>query len=365
MLLKPSTLIAELTYRCPLRCAYCSNPAPVPNQDELSTDDWLQVIEQASALGVRQIHFTGGEPMLRADVETLVAFASRRDQYCTVATSGLHAGSTAALLRRVEALADGGLRALQVSIQDVNASSAAEIAGRHALNSKLAVARQAQALGISVTLNVVLHARNLARLPAFIDLALELGADRLELAHVQYHGWAAVNRAALMPSPEQIYHARRTIAQLKLRHAARLDIVAVMADLHADRVKSCMGGLGTRAIVVQPAGNALPCHGATNWPLELENVRARALKDIWTQGESFTRFRDVAWMQQPCSDCPERFRDHGGCRCQALEWTGDLYATDPACPRSPHHVSVQRLRQRRPQHQDSNQAFLRLRHSKV
>ncbi len=362
LLPRPKVLVAELTYRCPLRCAYCSNPAPVPRRAELSTESWLDVIQQAQALGVRQLHFTGGEPMLRGDVESLVADSSARNLYPTLVTSGLHNGSTSALLRRLEELARSGLRALQVSFQDLDPAAATEVAGRDALESKLAVAKRARQLGLSLTVNVVLHAKNLSRLQAFIDLALDLKADRLELAHVQYHGWAAVNRAALMPPPEQIQLAHRVIAAAKLRHSARFDIIEVMADLHAGRVKSCMGGLGTTALVVEPGGGVLPCHGAASWPLEVENVRSRSLSDIWFHGESFTRFRDLAWMQHPCSSCPERFRDHGGCRCQALAWTGDLHATDPACPRSPHYASVQRLRR---QPQATAEPLIRLRQSKV
>lgn len=357
---KPKVLVAELTYRCPLRCAYCSNPVPVPKQDELSTEGWLGVVEQAKALGVQQIHFTGGEPMLRGDVERIVAHSSSCGLYPTLVTSGLHGGSTSALLGRIDRMAQSGLRALQVSFQDVDPSAATAIAGRDALQSKLAVARRARQLGVSLTFNVVLHAKNLSRLQSFIDLAVDLCADRVELAHVQYHGWAAVNRAALIPSLEQIQEARKTIAAAKLRHSARIDILTVMADLHADRVKSCMGGLGTTALVVQPGGAVLPCHGAACWPLEVENVRSRSLSDIWFHGKGFTRFRNLDWMQSPCSNCPERFRDHGGCRCQALAWTGDLHATDPACPRSPHHVSVRRLRR-----QVTSEALIRLRHSKA
>ncbi len=335
---RPRVLIAELTHRCPLRCAYCSNPTSLQTSGELSTAAWLQVLEESAKLGVRQVHFTGGEPLLRADLESLVGCASGLGLYPTIVTSGLGlpkpGGSVAS---RVEGLAAAGVRAVQVSFQDTEAAAARALAGADAFAQKLEVAQATARAGLSLTTNFVLHAHNLARLTRFVELSLELGADRIELASVQYQGWAALNRAYLVPTREQLERASDEVRRVKLLHSAAIEILYVMPDVRSGRAKPCMGGLGSSAIVVDPQGLALPCHGARAWPLRHESVVEQHLGAIWRSGAAFTAFRGEDWMQAPCSTCELRTVDHGGCRCQAFRFTGDLRATDPACPKSPVH----------------------------
>jgi pyrroloquinoline quinone biosynthesis protein E len=211
------------------------------------------------------------------------------------------------------------------------------VAGRDAHGEKLAFARAVTALGASLTVNVVLHRQTVRRVPEIVALALELGADRLELAHVQYHGWAELNRAALLPAEDDVLAAADAVAEAKLRHGARLDLVHVMPDYFSGRPKLCMGGWGRRALVVDPEGYVLPCHGARALPLEHERASARGLAEIWREGSAFRAFRGEDWMEEPCRSCPERERDQGGCRCQALAFAGRPTATDPACALSPLH----------------------------
>jgi PqqA peptide cyclase len=338
---RPYTLVAELTYRCPLRCVYCSNPlAYTRHADELDTATWLRVLAEAEALGVLQLHLTGGEPLVRDDLEALVAGARRLDLYTSLITSGIPV--TRGRLARLREL---GLDAVQLSIQDVTPSASDRIAGHPAFDRKLEVARWVKEVGFPLTLNTVLHRENLARVGEVIALAEALGAERLELANTQYLGWALLNRAALLPTPEQLARARETAAAARRRLGGRMDVVFVTPDYYADFPKACMNGWGRRFLVVSPDGLVMPCHLARTLPgLALESVRERPVGHIWRDSPAFDAFRGEAWMPEPCRSCDRRMVDFGGCRCQAYHLTGDAAATDPACSLAPEHGRVRAAR---------------------
>jgi PqqA peptide cyclase len=336
---RPYTLIAELTYRCPLSCAYCSNPLELGRHEaELATGDWARVFREAAALGVLQVNLTGGEPLVRGDLEALVAAARASDLYTNLITSGIPADA-----ERLARLVAAGLDSLQLSVQDSDPHGAAWIAGRNDMDAKLATAAATRALGLPLTLNVVLHRGNIARVEDFVALAERLGAARLELANTQYLGWALANREALLPSRAAVEEARRAAAEARARLRGKMEVLFVRPDYHADRPRACMDGWARRYLVVTPDGVALPCHQAgeiaalaPSW----ENVRDRSLGDIWNEGAGFRAFRGEAWMPAPCRTCDERTTDFGGCRCQAFALLGDAAATDPACALAPRHDLV-------------------------
>jgi len=339
--LRPYTLVAELTYRCPLRCAYCSNPVHLDAMGaELDTAAWTRVFGEAEAMGVMQVTLTGGEPLLRPDLEQIVRAARGCDLYTTLITSGIPVDADG-----LARLRDAGLEGIQLSFQDVDGSAAERIAGVNALARKQEVAGWVGALGLPLTLNVVLHRQNLPRLPDMIALAERLGANRLELAHVQYLGWALVNRSHLLPTAAMIAEARTTVSAARARLAGRMEIAAVLPDYFSDRPRACMEGWGRRYLVVAPDGRVLPCHAAHTLPgLTFDNVRTRALADIWRSSPAFTRFRGEEWLPQPCRSCDHRTVDYGGCRCQAYQLTGDMTLTDPSCKLSPRHDIVELAR---------------------
>jgi pyrroloquinoline quinone biosynthesis protein E len=338
---RPYTLIAELTYRCPLGCAYCSNPLELAQAaNELATDDWARVFAEAAAMGILQVNLTGGEPLVRRDLDALIAAARARELYVNLITSGIPADA-----ERLRGLAAAGLDSLQLSVQDVDPEGAAWIAGRSDEDAKLATAAAARELGLPLTLNVVLHRGNIARVPELVALAERLGAIRLELANTQALGWALVNREALLPSADQIEQARRAAAAARERLRGRMEILFVRPDYHADRPRACMDGWARRYLLVTPDGVALPCHQARSiTTLAWERVRDRPLAAIWEDGPGFQAFRGEAWMPEPCRSCDERATDFGGCRCQAFALLGDAAATDPACALSPHHQLVLQAR---------------------
>ena len=328
----PTTLLAELTHRCPLHCPYCSNPIELVRAErELPTDDWLRVLEQARALGVLQLGLSGGEPLVRRDLETIAAHARALGFYTTLVTSGL--GLTRA---RAEALRAAGLEHIQISIQDVEAADAERIAGVASVRQKLAAAAVVRELGFAFSINVVLHRSNIEHADALIELAAHLGADRLELANTQYYGWGLRNRAALMPSREQVENAERVVRSARERYRGRLRITYVLPDYHGIYPKPCYGGWGRSYIVVTPDGEALPCHGATAIAgMRFDNVRDRSLEWIWRESPAFNAYRGEDWMRPPCRGCGRRSVDFGGCRCQAFALTGDAAATDPVCALAP------------------------------
>lgn len=340
--IRPYTLIAELSYRCPLRCSYCSNPLDwAKRRDELDTATWLRVFREAEDLGVVQLNLTGGEPLVRDDLEDLVAGARSLELYTNLITSGIPLERA-----RLQELRAAGLDNVQVSVQDTNAPASDRIAGTKSFDDKLRVARWVKELGMPLTLNVVLHRQNLDRVGEVIALAEELRADRLELANTQYLGWALVNRRALLPTREQLDAARTLAAAAKKRLKGRMEILFVTPDYYAEYPKTCMDGWGRRFILVSPDGLALPCHAAHTLPgLEFENVRARGLAEIWSSSSAFNAFRGEAWMPEPCRSCERRSTDLGGCRCQAYHLTGDAAATDPVCRLAPTHGLIEAARE--------------------
>jgi pyrroloquinoline quinone biosynthesis protein E len=332
---RPYVLIAELTYRCPLRCAYCSNPVRAPDRPPLDGAGWLRVLGEASELGVVQVHFTGGEPLLCDDLEALVARAAELELYSNLITSGLP------LTReRLAGLQAAGLCALQLSFQAARPGPSAAIAGVDAFEDKREVAAWVRELGLPLTINVVLHRQNLDEIDRIIALAEELGADRLELANTQYLGWAHDNRAALMPSRAQLDAARVVAAAARDRLRGRMEILFVLPDYHADRPRTCMNGWGERYVVVTPDGRAMPCHAAHILPLAFPDLRTQSLAAAWHDSDAFRRFRGTDYLREPCRSCDQREVDHGGCRCQAFLLTGDATAADPVCELSPDHALV-------------------------
>jgi pyrroloquinoline quinone biosynthesis protein E len=331
---RPYVLVAELTYRCPLRCAYCSNPTRVENRPALAGADWERVLAEASELGVVQVHFTGGEPLLRDDLEALVARAAQLELYSNLITSGLPL--TRERLARLQAI---GLCAVQLSFQAARPGPSAAIAGVDAFADKRQVAAWVRELDLPLTVNVVLHRENLDEVPQIIALAEELGAHRLELANTQYLGWAYLNRAALMPSLAQLDAARDVVAAERSRLRGTMEILFVLPDYHGDRPRTCMNGWGERTIVVTPDGRAMPCHAAHVLPLEFPDLRAHSLGAAW-HSDAFRRYRGTDYLGEPCRSCDQREIDHGGCRCQAFLLTGDATAADPVCGLSPSHDIV-------------------------
>jgi pyrroloquinoline quinone biosynthesis protein E len=338
---RPYTLVAELTYRCPLRCVYCSNPLDFDRQrEELDTATWLRVLGEAEELGVVQLNLTGGEPLVRDDLEALVERARRLDLYTNLITSGVPLRR-----ERLARLRELGLDNVQVSLQYTEAARSDRIAGHRAFDRKLMVMQWVKELGFPLTLNVVLHRENLDRVEAVIALAERLGADRLELANTQYLGWALPNRAALLPTRAQLAHARAVAAGARDRLRGRMEVLFVTPDYYTDLPKACMDGWGRRFIVLSPTGLALPCHAAHSIPgLTFESVTVRSLADIWTHSAGFGAFRGEDWMPEPCRSCDRRTIDFGGCRCQAYHLTGSAAATDPTCKLSPDHALIQDAR---------------------
>ena len=340
-LARPLGMLAELTHRCPLGCPYCSNPLELDSrQGELDTATWIRVFEEAGALGVLQVHLSGGEPAARRDLLDITAAARRSGLYTNLITSGVGID-----LRRLKALADAGLDHVQISIQDSIPASADKIAGYDgAFARKSALAADVTALGLPLTVNAVIHRANIDRIGDLVTMALAMGASRVEIAHVQYYGWALRNRAALMPRRDQVERAVSVVEELRRRHRGAIVIDSVVPDYHARFPKPCVGGWGQRSLNVTPTGKVLPCHAAETIPgLEFWSVRDHSLTDIWTSSPAFTAFRGTAYLPEPCKSCERREIDFGGCRCQAFALTGDARATDPVCHLSPHHAEVRAL----------------------
>ncbi|WP_424626870.1 pyrroloquinoline quinone biosynthesis protein PqqE [Bradyrhizobium sp. SYSU BS000235] len=334
----PLAVLAEITHRCPLQCPYCSNPVELErNAGELSTEEWKRVLSELAQIGVLQIHFSGGEPTARKDLAELIQHATDVGLYSNLITS-------AVLLTKdkLAALADAGLSHVQISFQGSEHVVADRVAGlKNAHAKKIEAAGWARQLGLPLTVNAVMHRQNLFQLPEIIQMAVDLDADRLEVANVQYYGWALKNRAALMPTMEQIEETSRVVEEAQERLKGILAIDYVVPDYYALRPKKCMGGWGRQFFNISPSGKVLPCHAAeTITGLHFESVRDHSVAWIWQNSEAFNRYRGTGWMPEPCQSCAYKEIDYGGCRCQAFALTGNAGNTDPACALSPVHEEI-------------------------
>jgi PqqA peptide cyclase len=333
---RPFALLAELTYECPLHCAYCSNPLELAAYaDELTTAEWQRVLAEARELGALQLHLSGGEPLRRRDVVELVRTGRELGMYSNLVTSGL--GLSPA---RAEGLREAGLDHVQISIQADEPILSDRLAGTPSYERKLEAARMVKKLGWPLTVNVVLHRQNLDRIDGILELVEEMGADRVELANTQYYGWAWRNRDGLLPSRAQLERAEKVVRAARERLRGRMQILYILPDYYERYPKPCMGGWASRQLVVAPNGDALPCLAAHELPLPRANVRERSLDWIWEESPLFQRFRGTDWMPEPCRGCERRELDFGGCRCQAFQLTGDAARTDPVCHLSPDHDLV-------------------------
>jgi pyrroloquinoline quinone biosynthesis protein E len=328
----PLALIAEVTHRCPLHCVYCSNPLELQSRsDELSTEIWSRVFREAAALGVLQADFTGGEPLARPDIVDLVRAARAAGLYVNLVTSGLPLDDT-----KLAALVEAGLDHIQLSFQGAREETANEISGAKSHAQKLRVLEWLKQYRVALTLNFVIHRRNLDQLAEMTALAESSSATRIEFAHVQYYGWAFANRENLLPTRAQLDQSIAIIKREQERLEGRIRVEYVVPDYYAKYPKPCMGGWGRKLMLITPSGEALPCHAANVIPaLSFENVRDRSLREIWDHSAAFQKFRGEDWMQEPCKTCDRREQDFGGCRCQALLLAGDAAATDPVCSLAP------------------------------
>jgi pyrroloquinoline quinone biosynthesis protein E len=337
----PLGMLAELTHRCPLACPYCSNPLALDDRaSELDCATWARVFREAAEMGVLQVHLSGGEPASRRDLVEITSAARDAGLYTNLITSAVGLDTS-----RLARLKDAGLDHVQLSLQDVDAGSADHISGYPGGHArKLAFARSVRELGMALTVNAVIHRANIDRVASLVELAASLDAGRVEIAHVQYYGWALRNRAALMPTLDQVRQAMQEVQNILPSYEGRLVIDLVVPDYYARRPKACVGGWGRRSLNVTPSGRVLPCHAAETIPgLQFWSVRDRGLAEIWRESPAFQAFRGTDWMPEPCRSCDMREIDYGGCRCQAMAIAGDPAAADPACELSPHHARMQDL----------------------
>ncbi|MEH6579240.1 MAG: pyrroloquinoline quinone biosynthesis protein PqqE [Amphritea sp.] len=332
---KPIWISLELTYQCPLKCVFCSNPLDFDSyrDGELSTGEWKRVIREARELGAMQIGFTGGEPTLRKDLEELIAYADSLGFYTNLITSGI--GLTSSRLQKMKQV---GLKHIQLGFQSCDEQVANQMAGVDSYSKKLSIAKEIKALGFPMVLNVPVTRQNLPQVPDILTLAEQLGVEYIELANVQYYNWALVNRDHLLPTRDELEWAEAEVNKFRQRVGDKVTVFFVISDYYDGRPKACMNGWGAIHLTIAPDGSALPCSQARSIEtLEFPTIREHSLKWLWEESPTFKIYRGNDWMKEPCRSCDEKEKDFGGCRCQALALTGDPTNADPACSKSPHH----------------------------
>ncbi|MFT7460251.1 MAG: pyrroloquinoline quinone biosynthesis protein E [Planctomycetota bacterium] len=334
---KPLWLLAELTYRCPLQCPYCSNPIEIAKyKDELSTQDWIRVMQEGRKMGATQLGFSGGEPLVREDLEELIAEARQLGYYTNLITSGVGMDEN-----RIKAFKKAGLDHIQVSFQASNEELNNYLGGSKTFQHKLEMARLVKLYDYPMVLNIVLHRKNIEQIEDILDMTVDLNADYVELASTQYYGWSRINVDQLLPTRAQLKRAESIAMEYKEKLKDKMKIIYVIPDYFENRPKPCMNGWGSIFLTIAPDGSALPCHAAAQLPgLNPPNVREHSVEWIWDESPAFNKFRGLDWMQEPCRSCPEKEKDFGGCRCQAYMLTGDATNADPVCDKSPFHEDL-------------------------
>ncbi len=332
----PLWLLAELTYRCPLQCPYCSNPVEIARyQNELDTEDWFRVLRQARELGATQLGFSGGEPLVRSDLEELIREARRLGYYSNLITSGVGMDE-----ERVARFKEAGLDHIQISFQASNEELNNFLGGTKSFQHKKEMARVVKKYEYPMVLNIVIHRKNIDQIRDILDMTVELKADYVELASTQYYGWSRINVDHLLPTREQLKQAECVAREYQEKMRGKSRIIYVVPDYFENRPKACMNGWGAIFLTIAPDGTALPCHEAGQLPIRFPNVRDCSVKAAWYDSPGFNHFRGFDWMVEPCRSCPEKEKDFGGCRCQAFMMTGDARNADPVCDKSPHHAQL-------------------------
>lgn len=334
---KPLWLLAELTYRCPLQCPYCSNPIEIAKyNDELSTEDWIRVMREGRKMGATQLGFSGGEPLVRQDLEELIAEARQLGYYTNLITSGVGMDEN-----RIKAFKKVGLDHIQVSFQASNEELNNYLGGSKTFRHKLEMARLVKQYDYPMVLNIVLHRKNVDQIRDILDMTVDLNADYVELASTQYYGWSRINVDHLLPTRDQLERAETVTKEYQEKMKGKMKIIYVIPDYFENRPKPCMNGWGAIFLTIAPDGSALPCHAAAQLPgLEPPNVKEHSVEWIWDDSPMFNKFRGLDWMQEPCRSCPEKEKDFGGCRCQAYMLTSDATNADPVCDKSPFHKQL-------------------------
>ena len=332
----PLWLLAELTYRCPLQCPYCSNPLEIAKyQNELSTEEWVRVMQQARKMGAAQIGFSGGEPLVRPDLEELVQEARHLGYYTNLITSGVGMDEA-----RVKRLKDAGLDHIQISFQASDEELNNFLGGTKTFQHKKEMARMVKAYEYPMVLNIVIHRKNIDQIRDILEMTVELEADYVELASTQYYGWSRINVDQLLPTREQLAKAEIVAKEYQERMKGKSRIIYVIPDYFENRPKPCMNGWGAIFLTIAPDGTALPCHEAGQLPIDFPNVKDVSVEEAWKDSPGFNHFRGFEWMKEPCRSCDEKEKDFGGCRCQAFMMTGDAANTDPVCDKSPNHQAL-------------------------
>ena len=285
---KPLWLLAELTYRCPLQCPYCSNPIEIAKyNDELSTEDWIRVMREGRKMGATQLGFSGGEPLVRQDLEELIAEARQLGYYTNLITSGVGMDEN-----RIKAFKKMGLDHIQVSFQASNEELNNYLGGSKTFQHKLEMARLVKQYEYPMVLNIVLHRKNVDQIRDILDMTVDLKADYVELASTQYYGWSRINVDQLLPTRDQLEHAEKVTKEYQEKMKGKMKIIYVIPDYFENRPKPCMNGWGAIFLTIAPDGSALPCHAAAQLPgLEPPNVREHSVEWIWDESPTFNKFR--------------------------------------------------------------------------
>lgn len=308
-------VISEIavTYRCNLRCRFCyagcGNGCGAPRRGEMSIDQIRTILHtiyhEAQA---PTVSFTGGEPLLRADLPEMVSYAKSLGFRVNLISNG-----TLATPERVKALADAGLDSAQVSLEGPNASLHDRITGvAGSFIRSVAGLRRLRDAGITVHHHTTMNRLNVCELHGMTRLAASLDIDRLSMNLVIPTGTAQTNPSILMRYSEV---GERVI---EVRAAARAEGVELLwysptplclfnPIVHELGNKGCAACDGL--ISVASNGDLLPC---SSYDRPVGNLLEESFQTLW-QSDEAVRFRGKAHAPERCQTCDRLALCNGAC----------------------------------------------------
>jgi radical SAM protein with 4Fe4S-binding SPASM domain len=331
----PQLVSWNLTRRCNLACGHCYLDAVQRKSEtpgELATGEALDVIDQlAAAAPEAMLVLTGGEPLLRPDLDALVGAASRAGLMPVIGTNGVLLDDA-----RAQALRAAGAAGVGISVDAADPAFHDRLRGRPgAWEAALAGVRAARRAGLAVQVQTTLFEENRAHIEALAELAAAEGALALNFFFLVCTGRgvtqtdlaeAAYNEALAAIIALQ---ARRERPMIRARCAP---YVRRLLGLRAGAARAGYEGwsgaclAGRSYLRITPQGRVTPCPYI---PEVAGDLRVTPLASIWASSPTLQRLRQEL-PGGKCGDCDFRY-SCGGCRARAAAATGDLLGEDPKC----------------------------------
>lgn len=319
----------EITRQCNLSCPHCYSAAERRARQEMSPADCFRIIDTLAEWEVKAIGWTGGEPLMRTELEEVIAYASERGIKSGITTNGILLDE-----KRATSLKEAGATFIQISLDGSSAEKNQNMrkATVEDYDAILGAIRACQKLEMRLDLAMLIGQENLDDAAAFIKLAQREGVKRVRFCG--FVPWGRGKHARVM---ERLSFNRR-LPDLKvfIEKASQLENPVVMFDPAFGPLPpeylyhECVAGV--KLLYISAFGDVYPCTSLLAKEFAVGNIHERELAEIWddprmTQVSDFPRES----IHGPCRECPHFSDCRGACRGISFAHTGDINASFPVC----------------------------------